>query len=84
MVTIRPKMVITHRMRGVCTTEARADIPVRGAADVAFEDGTQARVVWADVRALPAREGACEIIEAGSAEEAAALLVDKLIEEKVV
>ena len=30
MVTIRPKMVITHRMRGVCTTEARADIPVRG------------------------------------------------------
>jgi len=30
MVTIRPKTVITHRMRGTCTTEARVDIPVRG------------------------------------------------------
>ena len=30
MVTIRPKTVITHRMSGTCTTEARADIPVRG------------------------------------------------------
>lgn len=63
---------------------ARADIPVRSAADIALEDGTRPRVVWTEVRALPAREGECEIIEAGSVEEAAALLAAKLIEEKVV
>lgn len=30
MVTIRPKTVITHRMRGTRTTEARTDLTVRG------------------------------------------------------
>jgi len=30
MVTIRPKMVVTHRMRTTSTTEARSDLTVRG------------------------------------------------------
>lgn len=37
MVTIRPKTVITHRMHGACTTEARTDLTVRGHAIVIDE-----------------------------------------------
>ena len=39
---------------------------------------------WEEIYALPPREGACEIIEADSADAAAAILADKLIEEKVI
>ncbi|MBN1286424.1 MAG: hypothetical protein JXB47_13580, partial [Anaerolineae bacterium] len=34
--------------------------------------------------AAPARAGAAEIVEAGTAQEAASILVDKLIAEKVI
>jgi len=40
MVTIRPKMVITHRMHGTCTTEARSDIAVRGH-DITIDERTE-------------------------------------------
>jgi len=42
------------------------------------------KVAWPEVRELPQREGECEMIEAATAAEAAALLVDRLVEEKVI
>lgn len=63
---------------------SRAEVPEWSAADVGYDDGVTAKVTWPEIRALPAREGECEIIEAGSAEEAAAVLVERLMDEKVV
>lgn len=40
MVTIRPKTVITHRMHGACTTEARTDLSVRGH-DIVIDERTE-------------------------------------------
>ena len=62
---------------------SRAEIPVWSAADVGA-GGAAAKVAWEEVYALPPREGACEILEADSADAAAAMLADKLIEEKVI
>jgi electron transfer flavoprotein beta subunit len=62
---------------------ARAEIPTWGAADLGV-DAVQAKVQWPELFALPPREGACELIEAETPEQAAALLVERLIAEKVV
>lgn len=62
---------------------ARAEIPTWGAADLGI-DTVQAKVQWPELFALPPREGACELIEAETPEQAAALLVERLIAEKVV
>lgn len=64
---------------------AKAEIPVWSAADLGLDAGAltpKAKVIA--YRELPRREGAVEIIEGASAQEKAARLVQKLIEEKVL
>jgi electron transfer flavoprotein beta subunit len=63
---------------------ARAEIPTWSAADIGVDGSVAPKVVWRAVSALPPREGACEMIEAKSPQEAAIKLVDRLIAEKVV
>ncbi len=63
---------------------SRAEIPVWGAGDLGLDSAITAKVQWPEIYALPPREGECQIIEAETAEAAAAALVDKLIAEKVV
>lgn len=63
---------------------SRAEIPVWSAADIGVDGSVRPKVAWPEIRELPPREGECEIIEAATVEEAAAALVDRLIEEKVV
>lgn len=65
----------------------RATIPTWTAADLSVEgdSGTGAsKVDWSNVYALPPRVGSVQMIEAGSVEEQARILVDKLFEEKVI
>ncbi len=65
----------------------RAQIPTWTAADLEIDGGVGAaasKVDWSDVYILPPREGEVAIIEADSAAEQAALLADKLFEEKVI
>jgi electron transfer flavoprotein beta subunit len=65
----------------------RAQIPTWTAADLDIDGGVGAaasKVDWSDVYTLPPREGEVAIIEADSAAEQAALLADKLFEEKVI
>lgn len=63
---------------------SKAEIPVWGAADIGFDEATQARVVWQEVYALPPRDTEVEVIDADSVADAAEVLVDRLIEEKVI
>lgn len=67
---------------------SKATIPVWTAADLglsAVEIGAEAaKVVWGEVRPLPVRTGAVEIITGNSPEEIANTLLDKLIAEKVL
>ncbi len=63
---------------------SRAEIPVWSAAEIGFDESLKPKVTWPEIYALPPREGECEIIEAETAEEAAAILADRLIAEKVV
>ena len=63
---------------------ARAEIATWSAADIGADQSLQARVSWPEIQALPAREGTCEIIEAASPEEAAVMLVERLLAEKVI
>jgi electron transfer flavoprotein beta subunit len=63
---------------------SRADIPVWGAAELGLDPAVQARVKWPTIYALPPREGECEMIQADTPEQAAAILADRLIAEKVV
>jgi len=66
----------------------RAEYPVWGADDIGAETskvGTAgAGVHWDRVSPPPARQGAAEIIQADTPEEAAKVLVDKLLAEKVI
>jgi electron transfer flavoprotein beta subunit len=62
---------------------SRAEIPEWGAADIDYDEAIRAKVTWPEIRTLPAREGECEIID-GPAAEAAAVLVERLMDEKVV
>lgn len=70
------------------TKYMRRSLPVWGAADLEADAEkigvTGSRVRWPDVHALPPREGECTLIEADSWQEAAADLVDRLLEEKVL
>lgn len=61
---------------------SRAEIPEVPADELGLNGG--AKVMWPEITALPPREGECEIIEADSVDSAAAALVERLIEEKVV
>lgn len=63
---------------------SRAEIPVWSAADLGLDSSVRARVTWPEIYAPPPREGECEMIEADSPDRAAAILVDRLIAEKVV
>nr|MBN1228440.1 electron transfer flavoprotein subunit beta/FixA family protein [Anaerolineae bacterium] len=62
---------------------SRAEIPVWGAGDLEL-DGISPKVKWVEIESLPPREGECQILEGETVEEAAGMLADKLIEEKVV
>ncbi len=65
----------------------RATIPVWSAADLDIDGAYGAaasKVDWSHVYTIPPREGEVEILEADSVEEQAAILVDKLFEEKVI
>lgn len=66
---------------------SRATIPQWTAADLEIDGpyGSEAsKVDWSDVYRIPPREGEVIIIEADSVDEKAALLVEKLFEEKVI
>ncbi|MFQ5421097.1 MAG: electron transfer flavoprotein subunit beta/FixA family protein [Anaerolineae bacterium] len=65
----------------------RATIPAWTAADLDVNGETGAaasKVDWSHIYAIPPRQGSVEIIEAETVEEQAALLADKLFEEKVI
>jgi electron transfer flavoprotein beta subunit len=66
----------------------RAEYPVWTAADIGVEPekvgAAGSGVRWERIFPPPAREGAAEIIQAETAEEAARVLVDKLLAEKVI
>ncbi len=67
---------------------AKMEYPVWSLADIGAEvdkvGAAGSGVRWPQVFAPPVREGEAEIIQADTVEEAAALLVDKLLAEKVV
>jgi electron transfer flavoprotein beta subunit len=63
---------------------SKAEIPVWSAGDIGFDGSVKAKATWPAITGLPAREGSVEIIEGATPEEAAAKLVDKLIQEKVI
>jgi electron transfer flavoprotein beta subunit len=63
---------------------SKAEIPTWGAADIGSDAGVTAKVTWPAIYAPPERVGECEIIVAETPEEAAAILADKIIAEKVV
>jgi len=64
----------------------RAEYPLWTLADIGAEQdkAASAGVQWSQISAPPAREGAAEMISADSVEEAARILVDKLLAEKVI
>lgn len=63
---------------------SKAEIPVWSAADIGLSEALKSAVTWPEVYAPPKVETTCELIEAGSAEEIAQKLVDRLVEEKVI
>jgi len=63
----------------------RAEYPLWSAADIGADPAkVSAGVRWERIFPPPAREGSAEIIQAETVEEAARLLVDKLLAEKVI
>ncbi len=67
---------------------AKMDYPVWSLADVDGEADKVGQsgsgVRWPEIMPPPAREGECEIVEAETVKEAAAILADKVIAEKVI
>jgi len=67
---------------------AKLEMPVWDAseidADAAKAGAAGSGVIWPTISAPPVREGEAEIIEADNVKEAAAILADKLIAEKVI
>ena len=68
---------------------ARMEIPVWGMGDIEGLDAAKASeagaaVRWTNIRKPPARAAQCEIIEAGSVEEQASILADRLLAAKVI
>ena len=63
---------------------AKLEIPMWSAADIGVDGAMTASVQWPETSAPAARDGEVEIIEAGSVEEQANVLADKLIAEKVI
>ena len=67
---------------------AKMEYPVWGLADIGGEADkvgeSGSGVRWPAIMMPPAREGQCEIVEADTVEEAAAILADKIIAEKVI
>ncbi len=70
------------------TKYMRRSLPIWATADLEADSSkigaAGSRVRWLQVYALPPKEGECTMIEADSPEAAAAELVDKLLEEKVL
>ncbi|MGD1996437.1 MAG: electron transfer flavoprotein subunit beta/FixA family protein [Anaerolineae bacterium] len=66
----------------------RAEYPVWSAEDIGVDTekvgGAGSGVRWQRIFPPPAREGSAEIIEAETSQEAAQILVEKLLEEKVI
>ncbi|MBN1303540.1 MAG: electron transfer flavoprotein subunit beta/FixA family protein [Anaerolineales bacterium] len=62
---------------------SRAEIPVWSLADLGIK-APAAVVSWPEVINPPAREISCEMIEAGSPEEIANILADKILAEKIL
>lgn len=74
--------------RGI-RTAARMEIPLWGMGDIAGLDADKASeaaatVRWSNIRKPPARAARCEIIEADSVSERAAILADRLLAAKVI
>jgi len=67
---------------------AKMEYPLQTLADIGAEPGkvgaAGSGVRWPQVFAPPAREGEAEIIKAETVEESAAILVEKLLAEKVI
>ena len=63
---------------------SKAEIPVWSVADIGLSEVLKSAVTWPEVYAPPIVETKCELIEAGSADEIAQKLVDRLVEEKVI
>ncbi len=66
----------------------RAEYPVWTAADIGVDaakvGAANAGVTWSNITPPPTREGTAEIIQADTVAEAAAILADKLLAEKVI
>ncbi|MGF1505692.1 MAG: electron transfer flavoprotein subunit beta/FixA family protein [Anaerolineae bacterium] len=63
---------------------ARAQYPTWSAADLGLDADLSAKVDWTNLEKPPVKAGDAEIISAGSVQEAAEQLADKLMEEKVI
>jgi electron transfer flavoprotein beta subunit len=63
---------------------SRAEIPIWSAGDVGMDDAPQTALRWPEIFSPPKVETQCEFIEGESAEEMAAKLADRLLEEKVI
>jgi electron transfer flavoprotein beta subunit len=63
---------------------AKAEIAQWSAADLGVDGSVTSKVTWPEVYGLPPREGDVEIITGATVQEAAAILADKLIEQKVI
>jgi electron transfer flavoprotein beta subunit len=63
---------------------SRTEIPEWSASDIGLTEVPAAVLKWPEVFAPPKVETHCELIEAGSPDEIAAKMVDRLIEEKVI
>lgn len=63
---------------------SRAEMPVWSAADIGVSDPISPAMTWPELFAPPTVETVCEFIEGESAEEIAAKLAERLLEEKVI
>ena len=63
---------------------SKAEIPKWSAADIGLEGELQPALTWPEILAPMKGETECEIIEGGDPAEIAGLLVDRLLEEKVI
>jgi electron transfer flavoprotein beta subunit len=63
---------------------SRAEIPLWSAADLNVDEISDSAVTWPEIIAPPKIETEVEMIEGETPEETAALLVDRLMEEKVI
>jgi electron transfer flavoprotein beta subunit len=63
---------------------SRAEIPTWTAKDLGLDPLPEPALEWTEVLAPPKRETQCEFIQGSTAEEMAAALVERLLQEKVL